>query len=158
MGGQKLFFFPPSPLKIPSSDPSKLCSYVGLYVPYKPWKFGKDWQPNFWVSPFENMGSCVRHTGEYPRERSQLLILLHNAKMPYIVVASASFNPLTDKNTHPQQGIIRANVVDSVPLSLRYCCGRSKNFRDSTFRLSTSFSADFFYCIISCFQTRILTL
>jgi len=32
---------------------------------------------NFLVSPFENMGSCIKHTGTNPRERSQLLILLH---------------------------------------------------------------------------------
>jgi len=33
--------------------------------------------PFFSVGPFENMGSCMKHTGTNPRVRSQLLILLH---------------------------------------------------------------------------------
>jgi len=37
------------------------------------------------VSPFENMGSCIKHTGTNPRERSQLLILLHKFKHSFVI-------------------------------------------------------------------------
>jgi len=45
---------------------------------------------NFLVSPFENMGSCIKHTGTNPRERSQLLILLHKELKGYRIAVDGS--------------------------------------------------------------------
>ena len=67
MGGQKIFF-PPPPSKFPRQIPLKLCHYVRLCVPYKPWKFGDGLTDKFFGPPISKIwDSCMSHTCEYPR-------------------------------------------------------------------------------------------
>jgi len=58
MGGQK-FFFPPSPSKFRRQTRTKLCNYVGLCVPYKPWKFGDGLWAKFFGQPIWKYGTPV---------------------------------------------------------------------------------------------------
>ena len=55
-GGSKNFL-PPS--KFRRQTPSKLCNYVGLCVPYKPWKFGDGLPATFFSRPIWKYGTPV---------------------------------------------------------------------------------------------------
>ena len=55
----KNFSSPLPPSKSLRQTPSKLCRYVRLCVPYKPWKFGDGLKANFWGPPIWKYGTPV---------------------------------------------------------------------------------------------------
>jgi len=57
--GVKNFSSPLPSSKFPRWTPSKLCNYVGLYVLYKPWKFGEGLWSSFFHWPIWKYGTPV---------------------------------------------------------------------------------------------------
>ena len=84
-GGSEIFLPPFPPQNSVVRPPQNYVIMLALVSPTNPENLVMGWGPDFFVSPFENMGLLYENTGENPRERSQLLILLHklvNSRTP----------------------------------------------------------------------------